>query len=405
LELKNRLSDENLDHDVIIIGGGPGGSTAGYLLCKSGLDVLIIDKEKFPRPKLCGGLVSLKTLDLLYQIFGETPSSLYKKGIFNYITQHHEINYKFQRYITKNKSPIPFFYTDRTIYDNFLFEKAKEAGAKVLEGENIKKVDITSRHVTLSNDKEIKSKFLIGADGANSIVRQEFIKEGLVDQKKIKYNMATGLEVYIDRKLVNDGYFDHPILIFGVVKWGYAWIFPNKDRLVIGLGALNRKNKGNFKAAINKILKIIKVDPKTIDKIHGHPVPYGNFIYEPVFDNKVILIGDAGCYVDPLFGEGLYFSSKTAEFASLAIQKYQNKENLIGAYYKNRVYTEILPLLRNFMRLRWFCYNKMNICCKFLPIQLIIKLIENQFLEIINGVRPFRLWKKQLDIREVLLRK
>lgn len=405
MELNNRLIKENFDYDVIIIGGGPAGSTAGYLLSKYGYNVLIIDKEKFPRPKLCGGLVSLKTLDLLYNIFGVTPSSLYKKGILNYISNHHEIYYKFERYITRNKSTIPFFYTDRTIYDNFLFEKAKEAGANVLEGENIKNIDITSRQVSLSNGKIINSKFLIGADGANSVVRQEFIKKGLVDGKKIKHNMATGLEVYIDRNLIKDEYFDHPILLFGIVKWGYAWIFPNKDRIVVGFGALNRKNKGNFINAMNEILNAVKIDPKSIEKIHGHPVPYGNFVYEPVFDNRVMLIGDAGCYVDPMYGEGLYFSSKTAEFASLAIQKYFNKVNLIGPYYKNRIYKEILPLLRNLMRLRWLCYNSLDVALKFLPIQLIIRVIEKQFLEIINGVRPFRVWKKLLNVREVLLRK
>ena len=59
----------NNHFDVIIIGGGPGGSTAGYILAKLGLSTLIIDKEVFPRDKLCGGLVSLKSVHVLNKIF------------------------------------------------------------------------------------------------------------------------------------------------------------------------------------------------------------------------------------------------------------------------------------------------------------------------------------------------
>ncbi len=392
-------------YDVIIVGGGPGGSTAGYILSKQGLKVVIIDKEKFPRPKLCGGLASLKTLDLLYKIFNESVSSLYKKGLINYLSDHHEIYYKFERYITRNPSPLPFFFVDRLIYDNFLLQKAKDAGAKVLEGEIIKLVDIDSCEVVLSNGEKFKSKFLIGADGANSIVRQEFIEKGLIDEEHVRHKMATGIEVYINRKELKKDIFDHPILIFGVVKWGYAWIFPNKDRIVVGLGALNRKNKGGFTKAIKGILSAIKLNPQYVPKIQGHPVPYGNFIYNPVYDNKVILIGDAGCYVDPMYGEGLYFSSKTGEFASLAILKYFNKSKLIEAYYMQQMRQYILPTLKNLTRLRWLCYVSVDVALKYYPIQFLIRRFEKTFLEIINGIRPFRLWKKLLNVKEVLLRK
>ena len=81
-------------YDVIIVGGGPAGSTAGYLLCNFGFNVIIIDKSNFPRRKLCGGLISYKTLKLLDRIFGETESSLRTKHILNFQSDHYEVFYK-----------------------------------------------------------------------------------------------------------------------------------------------------------------------------------------------------------------------------------------------------------------------------------------------------------------------
>ena len=71
-----------LDHDVIVVGAGPAGSTAGYILSNLGLKVLIIDKESFPRNKLCGGGVTLKTLQLLVKIFGEDLFEKVSKTFF-----------------------------------------------------------------------------------------------------------------------------------------------------------------------------------------------------------------------------------------------------------------------------------------------------------------------------------
>ena len=67
---------EKNNYDIIIIGGGPAGSTAAYLLSNFGYKALIIDKSRFPRKKLCGGLITRKTLKLNERIFKETESDL-----------------------------------------------------------------------------------------------------------------------------------------------------------------------------------------------------------------------------------------------------------------------------------------------------------------------------------------
>ena len=391
----------NPDFDVIIVGGGPGGSTAGYLLSNYGLNVLIIDKEKFPRPKLCGGMLSLKAIYLLREIFNETPSSLNKKGIFNYQSDHYEITYKLERVLTKNHSELPFIFTHRSVYDNFLLKKAKEAGATVLEGKNVKSINLSTCEVFLSEGEKYSAKYIIGADGANSVVRQELIRKGFIKKEQWQKNMATALECYIDRNNIDDDYYDHPVLLFGLVKGGYLWIFPNKERLVVGLGALNRKNKGSFMKVLQNLITDLNFnDP--LPKIAGHPVPFGNYKINPLYKDKIILIGDAGGFVDPLMGEGIYYTQKTAEFASSAIYQHINKKKSLKSSYLKNLRQYIYPELRNVLLIRWLCFQKMNTTLKYYPVQYIVKSIEKQFVELIQGVRSYKSFRKELNINEIL---
>ncbi|MHA1488006.1 MAG: FAD-dependent monooxygenase [Promethearchaeota archaeon] len=114
------MSQQSVDYDVTIVGGGPGGSTAGYLLKRLGLNVQIIDKDIFPRQKLCGGILTFKTFKLLKRVFGETVESLLDKHIIDYFTNRFEINYKVKRVMSSNISQFPFYFVDRLVYDNFL---------------------------------------------------------------------------------------------------------------------------------------------------------------------------------------------------------------------------------------------------------------------------------------------
>ena len=124
--------DENNTYDVVIIGGGPAGSTSGYLLSKAGLKVIIIDKARFPRQKLCGGLLTQKTAQLINSLFHETVNSLRKKEIINFESSYYEVFFR-NRCIAKiHHRSMPFYYVDRSVYDNFFLQKAKEEDANTI---------------------------------------------------------------------------------------------------------------------------------------------------------------------------------------------------------------------------------------------------------------------------------
>ena len=204
------MSSDRTDYDVVIVGGGPGGSTAAYQLTKFGFQVLIIDKENFPRPKLCGGLLTQKTFRVLNRVFGETESTLADKHILNFRADNYEIFYK-DKPLVKKHSDIPFLFVERKIYDSFLLEKAREAGAEIIEGEKVKATDLSAAEVVTSNGRRFRSRFIVGADGVNSMVRRELFSAGRIDGREWGRNLATGLEVFVNRDETTKAV-DHPAL-------------------------------------------------------------------------------------------------------------------------------------------------------------------------------------------------
>ncbi|MFX0071002.1 MAG: NAD(P)/FAD-dependent oxidoreductase, partial [Candidatus Hermodarchaeota archaeon] len=223
------MSSQPQTYDTIIIGAGPGGSTAAYLLARQNFKVLLVDKATFPRYKLCGGLLSMKTIQLIESIYKESPEDLIRNNIIDYYTPFYKITYRNKRIISSIKAHYNFYLVDRTIYDNYLLNKAKSLGVEVMEGVKIVNIDIDNCTIELQNGKVFQSKLIIGADGANSIVRREFIRKNIISSKDWQHNLGTGLECFVNRQDLEKDQFKELILTFGFANYGYNWLFPNKD--------------------------------------------------------------------------------------------------------------------------------------------------------------------------------
>lgn len=104
---------------------------------------------------------------------------------------------------------------------------------------------------------------------------------------------------------------------FGVIKRGYGWVFPRKDELVIGYGS-NKKDK---KQMIKDFTAYTDLVGAYVNNKRGAFIPYGNYVKTPCKDN-IILVGDAAGLVDPLTGEGLYFSFKSSILASNSVIRF-----------------------------------------------------------------------------------
>ncbi|RJR15769.1 MAG: geranylgeranyl reductase family protein [Nitrospiraceae bacterium] len=386
-------------YDVIIAGAGPAGSTAGYLLSRAGLKVLIIDKSTFPRKKLCAGLITYKTVRLLERVFGETVDSLKEKGLINYESNGYEL-YCRDRLITGRTIDVPFRFIDRESYDHFLLNKAREAGASVIEGDGVglRSLNILKSAVRTNSGKEYSADIIIGADGVNSRIRRSFLVD-LFGREDWSGNLASAHEIFIRRESTGKQ-LEHPALFFDYVDWGYAWVFPNRERLKIGMCALKKKNKDDILSSFRTFLSEMKFNEMGEEKIHSYVLPYGSFLPTPVFRN-VFLVGDAAGFADPLLGEGIYYAQRSAELASLAIldvmhdRRGQSKPlEALATAYINLLRQHIFTEFEYAGKIRKVIFTYLNMS-RYFPLKILMGLLGDMPVETVHGIRSYK-WMKKL---------
>lgn len=380
--------------DVIIVGGGPAGSSAGAVLAKSGAAALILDKRRFPREKLCAGLLTWKTMDALERIFGATAESLCESGVVNHKSSGYRIRFR-ERILVEGDMFYPFHFTRRCDLDAFLLAKAAEAGAVIATGERVEQVDALRGVVVTASGRTFKAGRIIGADGAMSAVRAGFP----IDPRAWRANLGTGVEVMLHKDDPRLGPHIHedlkasfPTVYAGFIPAGYAWVFPHRDRLVLGLGSLNRAGAGRFRHAFTGFLRFLGL-PESLDgELRGHPLPYGNYIARPAY-GRALLAGDAAGYVETLFGEGIYYALRSGELAGAAVAgSLRTGVDPLGAYEQG-LRKDIFPELVYSRRLRRLLYSSLRY--GILPILLFVRGGGRSLVEMVHGVRSYRWLQKR----------
>lgn len=288
-----------LHYDVLIIGGGPSGSSLAFLLLKQGISCCIIDREKFPRDKLCGGLLTEKTVSLIESIYGDIhfPCERISSSVSLFFGEK-----KLSNVTTQSK----FYLVERRKFDNYFIDRFRELGGIVYEKENVQSVDQSQHIVELQGNKKIGYKVLVGADGANSFVRKMVAPD-------YKPNA-----ICVESSYKSDVVDDEICVFFTEKRSGYGWCFPKNNYYTVGMGGdtkWNKKIKESFIAFSEKIGK-----PVEKHTIQGAMIPFGKFVKCP-YKKDILLIGDAAGLVDPITGEGLFFAFWSAMFASTAIEK------------------------------------------------------------------------------------
>jgi len=377
--------------DVVIVGAGPAGSTAAFLLSRDGFETLLIDESRFPRHKLCGGLLTDKTLRLLTSLIGETPRSLTDHGVIDYRTSGYEI-FAGDELLTVDTSDLPFHFVRRTTYDAFLLEKARAAGTAVIEGERITAIDPDGSEVVGSTGRRYRGKIIIGSDGVNSVVRRSFPRERF-DGAGWGRNLGAALQLYVDRSDCEGSlrYLDSIRIYLDTADFGYSWVFPNRDRIVVGSGGLIRRN-GDLKGSFQRYLGILGFAGPVPAGLFGHLIPCGGFMTRPAYRN-VVLIGDSGGFADPVTGEGIYYAHMSARLAARSIQSALRTGGSIETIYPQLVMDQIIPELAWAAGLRRFAFGLIG-PLKLRPLKPLAKRLERMLVEIINGRRSYRFLRR-----------
>lgn len=342
------MTSEHKYYDVIILGAGPAGSMATLALKKSGLKIALLEKEKFPRDKICGDAVSSIVNRVLRQIDPELEIELALFEQKVYIEKAKLYSPKFQ------SLEIAFGRKGHCIkridFDNWLFEKAKlNTDAEIFENIKVKTVLANAEfvEVKLENGNVFRAKIILGCDGAHSIVAKQLANfkvdrkhySGAVRQyfKNIKGLEGNALEVYFLK-----GYLP-----------GYFWIFPLKyNEANVGFGMLSEtiSNKNiDLKKSLTEIIKTIPEvaerfkNAEQLEEIKGFGLPLGSKKYN-ISGDRFMLCGDAASLIDPFSGEGIETAMESAKFASEKIincfkENDFSKENMRS--YDERVYKKM----------------------------------------------------------------
>jgi len=275
--------------DAIVVGAGPAGATTARLLAQKGFKVLLIEKENLPRPKLCAGAVSIRAKPYL-------PND-WENAVINTVYGGN-LGFKGEIYLSARCDKPVVKIVERRSFDLYLTIKAKDEGVTVREGESfINFHSLRGDFTEVVTTKGVyKTKYLIGADGALSkVLRVLGVKRKtfLVCEALVETRIGNMDEVFID---------------LGLVKWGYAWVFPHGEELVsVGIASLKREER-NLKLLLRKyienhsLLKGKKI--RSIKSWFLSPSRGGLFTGE----GNIFLVGEASGSVDALLGEGIYYS-------------------------------------------------------------------------------------------------
>jgi geranylgeranyl reductase family protein len=322
-----------MKYDVTIVGAGPAGSTTAKFLSEKGFKTLLIDKEKFPRDKPCGGGLPLRVLKRFPYVVNDKIIETYSSSgtIFS-----PSLQYKIEIY---KDTPI-IAMTLRKKFDFELVKFATDAGTVFQDGTPVSAVQISNdtAQVRLDQGKTIDSELIVGADGVNSTIAKT---QGLRSKGTGK-GICILQEFEVDEKIMDD-YFkkSRHVYIHSRFKTaqGYGWVFPKKQHLNIGFGIIQvdktQQQKLNLRTCYQEYITLLKEEDLIPQDLKEEPVKGGALLTHPLektYRDRLLLVGDAAGFINPLSGEGIYYAMASGQIAAEVIAEALEKKQTTQAF-------------------------------------------------------------------------
>jgi geranylgeranyl reductase family protein len=312
-------------HEVIVVGGGPGGSTAAWRLARSGLRPLLLDAAVFPRVKVCAGWVTPQALADVEVDPEKYPLTIqpFTACRFGFGRARHE---------TRWRRPASYGIVRRE-FDHHLLDRARAAGADVREGARVTAVSREGDAIRVVSERGVfTAPFVVGAGGHHCPVAKALGQVSAKEEVVIAQESETRLPP--DRlDLLRD---TAPELYVEPDLRGYGWYFPKEDVLNIGIGVVSGpgadlvRRRDALLTALRRSGRLPADLP--IEPFRGHAYVVRRRAPRRLAGPGFCLVGDAAGLARDLSGEGIGPAIHSGALAADAIEAALRRGTPLEAY-------------------------------------------------------------------------
>lgn len=342
------------EYDVIVVGAGPAGSTAAKLLAEKKLSVLWAEKKTFPRDKICAGWLNVRALED-FPYLGDGLADIVETPFYG-ITFY---NCGMSKHTEYSRDEPAGYLTMRAKLDSWLKDCAVKAGAKLVEGCTVTDVthDREGVRVRCGDGETRTARIVVGADGVSSrVARRTGLNPGWQNHQLV---ICVNEDIPCPPETIRQYFGDRPRIMMSIgysMIAGYAWVFPKRSHLCIGIGGrvVSTKNIALIFSNFFEDLKRLEIIPPDLTWTETPPAmdPAGAAAMltaeQTIAEGRVLLVGDAGGFSSGSTGEGIYPGMMSARCAAEAIAAAikSGDEMQAAGMYKAEVEKSLLGYIR-----------------------------------------------------------